>query len=76
MRRVAVTVAVVVLENLNFNAAMKRDASRRDVVGPDEDAGISTWNHVTPFKFHYKVLIHAIGSNLPIGFPEQINMLS
>ena len=67
---VALSVAVGILEDLNFDSPNEGLAAGGDVIGPDEEAGIAFRNEVAPFHLHDEVLIHSIGSNLSNGLPR------
>ena len=55
------------VQDLHFDAAMKRNAAGRDVICPHEDPGIPAGDHMPPFQFQNEILIHAVGTQFADG---------
>ena len=68
MRRVALGVPVGILKHLHLDAAVEGLPASGDVVGPDEDAGVSFRDEVTPLGFEDEILIHPLGPDFSDGF--------
>ena len=62
MRRMTLSVPVSILQNLHFNATMKRHSAGGDVIGPNEHSRVASRHHVPPFQFHDEILIHPLGA--------------
>ena len=63
----AAGVAIGMVEDLNFHAAVERHPHRGDVIGPHEHARIATGIEVAPFEFQGEVLVHTIRTQLSRG---------
>ena len=73
MRRVALRIAVTVVEHLHLDRPQKRLPFRRNRRGPDENARIPRVLHVPPLHLHLEVLIHPRRAQRPDGLARAAN---
>ena len=70
--RMALTLAISILQDLHFHASMKRYTFGCNVISPDKDPRIAARDHMSPFHFHDEVLVHLFGANLADWFASAL----